>query len=135
MKPQDVSRQTHAQESHDDGRNGTMSYVTGRGNSGLRISFFPSREWSLWGGGDAKAPGFAGGWLLLDLEMHFAPALPGSSLIGGGLGRQRRHLRELASRVTINHEGSAGKAIQAWAARDGDRIDACRADAASARAA
>ena len=60
MKPQDVSRQTHAQESHDDGRNGTMSYVTGRGNSGLRISFFPSREWSLWGSATRKPPALPG---------------------------------------------------------------------------
>ena len=68
--------------------------------------------------------------LVLDLEMHSAPAM-----LGGGLDKRRGHLRELGSRVTINHEGGAGKAIQARAARDGDRIDARRADAASARAA
>ena len=73
--------------------------------------------------------------LVLDLEMHSALAMPGGSLIGGELDAQHGHLRELGSRVTINDEGSAGKAIQARAARDGDRIDARRADAASARAA
>jgi hypothetical protein len=67
--------------------------------------------------------------------MHSALAMPGGSLIGGELDAQHGHLRELGSRVTINDEGNAGKAIQARAARDGDRIDARRADAASACAA